>query len=101
MTKNFKHQINSQLVLSELVGLTKKEQLSYLISLHQDLARDSIERATHPIAIEVLTETYKFRERAAEAGKKGMEARYGKEAQTEPAEKVLYVTKDQLDGMLD
>lgn len=99
MTKNFKHQINSQQVLSELTGLSKKEQLNYLLSLHLDLARDSLERATHPLAIEILTETYKFREKAAEAGKKGMESRYAKDKQPEQTQ--VKIPVDQQDGMLD
>jgi hypothetical protein len=77
-TKNFKHQINSQQILSEIFGLSKKAQLDYFISLHKDLARDDISSASNPLAIEILLETNSFRERMSIAGVKGNEVKQSK-----------------------
>ena len=75
MSKPFFYRVNAADFFSIIRGLSNKELVIWTRNFASDLVAGN---STDPFTSAIIEEAHKYKEKKAEAGKKGMQSRYSK-----------------------
>ena len=103
MTQSHFHTINSKDILASIFLLSKKEQREYALNFLVDLSGDNPDNCTTDAARSVIKSTTKYREKQAEAGRRGNEVKAAQAKLAEEERKKLDIKRvlEQNGSLLD